>query len=725
MEKSATSQNGSFTENESLKPKKADQESHKANSALSEAIRQEIIDHSEVGMFVLIDDRFAFVNNSLSRLLECDSPEALLGRPVWELVCLEEQERIQAGLEKARTKNEEAGDLEFWYRKQDQSEICLKMVFCKSTEKGALLGNLIDITDHLAAISRLKDSRQQFHDALEEVEDGIMEISLTGRMTWCNTAVAKIFRYSREELIGMDYRSYMDEETAQRVFKAYNRVYKTNKPNKAFTYEIVRKDGKSCIIENSITPKKSSEQVLVGFRSVVREVTDRIKAEEELSRQRSRLSAIFSSVKDGIITVDNDMLIVEANGAAGTLCGIAVGQIEGQSFLNCASHCSKSCQDVMLETLKQKTAVNEYHIECNHQFRPGQEVILNSSLLLDQNREHSGAVMLIRDVTRLLSLERELKDKYRFHALVGKSKKMQNIYKLLEDLSDIDTTVLITGESGTGKGLAAKALHYNGNRAFAPFVTVNCSALPENLLESELFGHVKGAFTGAIKDKQGRFQVADGGVILLDEIGDVSPMIQLKLLRVLQDKEFERVGDSQPIKADVRVIACTNASLEEKIRKGEFREDLYYRLKVMEVKIPPLRERLDDIVLLVDHFCRKFSKSFKKEIEGVTDDVYRRFMNYNWPGNIRELEHAIEHAFVLCRDQNIGLDHIPLELRQTFHLKKHKPEKTPDAEKKEILTILKQTDWNKAKAARILNIDRSTLYRKIKLYHLESGADEV
>ena len=725
MEKTAVLQNRSTTKNKSSGYKKPFREGYEANSALSDTIRQEIIDYSEVGMFVLIDDRFAFVNNSLSRLLEYDTPEALLGMLFWELAFPEDQERIKAGLVKARGDGSVADELEFRFRKRDQSEICLRMVFFKSTQKGALLGNVIDITDHQATISRLKESRQQFHDVLEEVEDGIMEIGLTGRMTWCNTAVAKIFRYSREELIGMDYRSYMDEGTAQRVFKAYNRVYKTGRPNKAFTYEILRKDGKKCIIENSITPKKSSEQVLVGFRSVVREVTVRIKAEEEFSRQRSRLSAIFSSVKEGIITVDNEMRIVEANGAAATICGIAVGPLEGQSFLNCASHCSKSCQDVLLETVERKTAVNEYHIECNHQFRPGQEVILNSSVLLDQNRDYSGAVMLIRDVTRLLSLERELKDKYKFHALVGKNKKMQNIYKLLEDLSDIDTTVLITGESGTGKGLAAKALHYNGNRAFAPFVTVNCSALPENLLESELFGHVKGAFTGAIKDKLGRFQVADGGVILLDEIGDVSPMIQLKLLRVLQEKEFERVGDSQPIKADVRVIACTNANLEEKIRKGEFREDLYYRLKVMEVKIPPLRERLDDIPLLINHFCRIFNKNFNKEIEGVTDDVYRRFMHYNWPGNIRELEHAIEHAFVLCRDNHIGLDHIPLELRETIQLRKHKPEKTPDAEKREILSVLEKTDWNKAKAARKLNIDRSTLYRKIKLYQLEPVKDKV
>jgi transcriptional regulator with GAF, ATPase, and Fis domain len=205
--------------------------------------------------------------------------------------------------------------------------------------------------------------------------------------------------------------------------------------------------------------------------------------------------------------------------------------------------------------------------------------------------------MVIRDITLLRDLERELRERHQFHKIIGKSKKMQEIYSLLEDLTDLETTVLITGESGTGKDMVARALHYSGQRAFKPFVTVNCSALTESLLESELFGHVKGAFTGAIKDKQGRFQAANGGTILLDEIGDISPFIQMKLLRVLQEKEYERVGESVTRKANVRVVACTNRDLKEKVIKGEFRQDLYYRLKVVEIALPPLRHRLEDMPL--------------------------------------------------------------------------------------------------------------------------------
>jgi transcriptional regulator with PAS, ATPase and Fis domain len=330
-----------------------------------------------------------------------------------------------------------------------------------------------------------------------------------------------------------------------------------------------------------------------------------------------------------------------------------------------------------------------------------------------------GAVLVVRDITLLRDLERELRERHQFQNIIGRSKKMQDIYRLLEDLANLETTVLITGESGTGKDLVARALHYSGQRAFKPFVTVNCSALTESLLESELFGHVKGAFTGAIKDKQGRFQAANGGTILLDEIGDISPLIQLKLLRVLQEKVFERVGESTPQKVDVRVIACTNKDLKEKVRRGEFRQDLYYRLKVVEVSLPPLRERLEDLPLLVDHFCRSFNERFKKHIEGISSEVLSRFMNYPWPGNVRELEHVMEHAFVLCHGPVITLEHLPSEISSSDKSEKITISKTRAKEPKqtqEILDALNKTGWNKAKAARLLGIGRRTIYRKIHLF---------
>ncbi len=332
-----------------------------------------------------------------------------------------------------------------------------------------------------------------------------------------------------------------------------------------------------------------------------------------------------------------------------------------------------------------------------------------------------GAVLVIRDMTLLRDLERELRERHRFQSIIGKSKKMQEIYQLMEELANLETTVLVTGETGTGKDLIAKALHYSGQRAFKPLVTVNCSALAESLLESELFGHVKGAFTGAIQDRQGRFQAANEGTLLLDEIGDISPLIQLKLLRVLQEKEFERVGESIPRKVDVRVIASTNKDLKEKVRKGEFREDLYYRLKVVEITLPPLRERLEDLPLLAEHFCHAFNERFKKNVEGVSSEVLSRFMDYHWPGNVRELEHVIERAFVLCRGGAITLEDLPAEIRNYERAWKAAAPKSRVKEPKgaqEILDTLNMTRWNKVRTARLLGISRQTVYRKIHEYEL-------
>ena len=447
---------------------------------------------------------------------------------------------------------------------------------------------------------------------------------------------------------------------------------------------------------------------------------DQIEAEKE--RYRSNLEAIFRSVKDAIITVDRNMLVIEANKATEDICGIAPKEIFGKAFSDGLYQCDKSCYAVLREVLKNKKTIKEYRAECRHQHRPKQVVVLTSSPLLDRGGKFIGAVLVIRDITRLSNLERELRERHQFHNIIGKSRKMQDIYRLLTDLADMETTVLISGETGTGKELVAKALHYSGGRALKQLVVVNCAALSENLLESELFGHIKGAFTGATRDRQGRFQAANGGTILLDEIGDISPMIQLKLLRVLQEKEFERVGESTPLKVDVRVIAATNRNLKEKVRLGEFREDLYYRLNVMQIELPPLRERLEDIPLLVDHFCDLFNRSFKKKIDGISEEVLRIFMSYPWPGNIRELEHAIEHAFVLCRDRTIRVDHVPSEIKEYAKIKKTIPEKSSIEAPQVIVEALDKTGWNKAKAARLLGISRQTLYRKMDKHSLTKPA---
>jgi two-component system response regulator HydG len=447
--------------------------------------------------------------------------------------------------------------------------------------------------------------------------------------------------------------------------------------------------------------------------------------EEELERHRSRLESIFGSVQDAIITVDTEMNVIEANKAAEKICGFKIDT--GQPFTDCTTECDRSCLEVLQETLRSRTTIQDYQIECGHRDRNKLIAMVNSSPLLDSGGHFMGAVLVIRDITRLTHLEEELKERHHFQNMIGKSEKMQKVYNLLKILANQITTVLITGDSGTGKEMAAKALHYGGARANGPYIAVNCSALAESLLESELFGHVKGAFTGADRDKIGRFEAADGGTILLDEIGDISPLIQLKLLRVLQEKEFDRVGESNPRKVDVRVLASTNRNLKEAMRTGEFREDLYYRLNVIEIKLPPLRERYEDFPLLINHFCEVFQKGYDKKISGVSVEVLQAFMNYPWPGNVRELEHAIERAFVLCRDQTIQLEHIPSEIRDytPTHINKRLPEDSNNDDPEAIRQALGKTDWNISKAARLLGISRWTLYRRFQKYNISRPVDNV
>ncbi|MBI3813246.1 MAG: sigma 54-interacting transcriptional regulator, partial [Nitrospinae bacterium] len=437
---------------------------------------------------------------------------------------------------------------------------------------------------------------------------------------------------------------------------------------------------------------------------------------DEKERYRTNLEVIFRSVKDAIITVDEGLSIIEINEAAETICGLSRKDVIGKRFGSRTTHCNGKCLDAVKETIRTKEPVEVSRFWCQYKERTAQVVTLTAYPLKDI---FSGAILIVKDETRLAVLESALKERRQLHNIIGMSEKMQKLYSLIESLCDVQTTVLITGESGTGKEMVAEALHYMGGRSSKPLVKVSCSVLSEELLESELFGHVKGAFTGAVKERIGRFQMADGGTIFLDEIGDISPKIQIKLLRVLQEMEFECVGDSTPVKVDVRVVAATNQDLKEKVRSGKFREDLYYRLKVIELNIPPLRNRREDIPLLTNHFIAKFNKKIKKNITGISADVEKLFMKYPWHGNIRELEHTIEHAFILCRQSAITVDHLPQELKEfTPHINSYVRDEGDEYQT--ILQALEKTGWNKAKTARLLGMNRRTIYRKIEKYKIQT-----
>jgi two-component system, NtrC family, response regulator HydG len=681
---------------------------------------QDILENLNAGVYALDDGTVSYVNRALLQMLGYSEPADITGKNFLDLV--HPEDRPLFGVIAMESKHDSGSSQVPVFRmiKKDGSFVWVSGHASEGSEQKGTngIGCLVDITALKNREALLSETGENYRIVLNEIEDGYLENDLAGNTLFCNDAVCRIYGVTREWLMGKNYRETTDKETADACFQAFNRVYLTGIPSKSFIFETSTKGGVRKTLEYSISLKKDAKGGPAGFRSIVRDITDQKQAEADVMKHRSRLRAIFRSVKDAIITVDTDLRVIEANQAAKTICGLETKQIIGKVFTESPSRCDNACHEVLLETLKRKSSIKGYQVECGNPQRPSQKSDLSCSPLMDKKGQFMGAVLVIRDITRLNELERELAERSRFQKIIGKSRPMREIYKLMEDLADLETTVLITGDSGTGKELVAKALHNIGNRAFKPFVTVNCSALAENLLESELFGHVKGAFTGAVKDARGRFETANGGTIHLDEIGDISPGIQLKLLRVLQEKEFERVGDSVTIKADVRIVASTNKNLKQKVLNGEFREDLYYRLKVVEIQLPPLRRRLEDVPLLVDHFFQKFNKAFGKQVEILADEVLAIFMGYHWPGNVRELEHTIEHAFVLCHDSTIRPKHIPAEIRELSTPGIVSPKKTPEKDRGHIEAMLKQTDWNVAKSARLLGIGRRTLYRRIAHYRL-------
>lgn len=669
-----------------------------------------------MGHFILRHGILVFADAGMSRILGYDGPEMLTGKPLVDLLHPDDRQAVSREIMDGELMRVTDGTITR-FLKQDQTLVEAQMSGVTVMLDGgpSYVGHFVDITGLNRITRYFTNYMTNSQSIIDQIEDGVGEIDLQGNATFSSKANRKIWGNDQDgvESIGLNYRTYLDEENTRYVREAYRQVYQTGIPGKNIVYEIIRKDGVRRTIDSSVTLIRDKNGQVKGYRSVNRDITERVKAEKELAEHRVRLEAIFRSVKDAIITVDAQMRGILANDEMQRICGVSPDEIGGKKLSESLGPCSKSCCEVIRQTLEKKTTVKDHRIECGHSLRNHQLVSLTSSPLIDPEGSFMGAMLVIRDITLLRDLERELRERHTFQSIIGKSKKMQDVYRLLEDLANLETTVLITGESGTGKELVARAIHYGGQRAFHPFVTVNCSALTESLLESELFGHVRGAFTGAIHDKQGRFQAADGGTILLDEIGDVSPLIQLKLLRVLQEKVIERVGESRPRKVDVRILTCTNKDLKEKVHNGEFREDLYYRLKVVEVPLPPLRDRREDLPLLINHFREVFNERFKKDIDGLSNEVLQKFMSYRWPGNVRELEHVIEHAFVLCRGRVIALEHIPLEIRNDESAEKIASTSPKlKVSSQDIQKALIKTGGNKAKAARLLGINRITIYRK-------------
>ncbi|MBE0551763.1 MAG: sigma 54-interacting transcriptional regulator [Ignavibacterium sp.] len=434
--------------------------------------------------------------------------------------------------------------------------------------------------------------------------------------------------------------------------------------------------------------------------------------------EEQKTDTILNSLAEGVITVDKEFKITFINEAATKMTGFQRDEVIGKICKNVfkSEYCSENCP--IARILKFGKSIFDYdsQIECKDSIPI--PIRLNAALLKDENDNPSGGVITFRDISILKKIEGLLQEESNFHGIISNSKTMKDIFTLVEQIADSDAPVLITGETGTGKELIANAIQTLSKRNNSKYVKVNCSVIPANLLASELFGHAKGAYTDAQKERVGRFELADGGTIFLDEIGEMPLQMQPQILRVVQDGTFERLGESTTKSVDVRIITATNIDLEKAIAEGKFREDLLYRLNVIHINLPSLKKRIDDIPLLANHFLKKYTIIYKKNIPYIDDECIEHLTRWHYPGNIRELENAIEYAVIRNKpDKSLCICAFPARIRENIFCSQKNnviPDDVLPFENASLLELLNQHKWNKTKVAQILGVDRTTLWRKLK-----------
>lgn len=431
---------------------------------------------------------------------------------------------------------------------------------------------------------------------------------------------------------------------------------------------------------------------------------------------------ILDNIADGVFTVDSDLTITSFNKSAEQITGVPATEAIGRRCREVlrTNICEESC--ALLQTMT--TGKTMLHKEIIIVRSDGRRlpIGISTAILRDKDGRIVGAVESFRDMSLVAELRRELKGQYTVEDIISKNPKMQLILKTLPQIAESGASVLIEGESGTGKEIVAHAIHNLSKRRKRPFVPIHCAAIPDTLLESELFGYKAGAFTGAKKDKPGKFAIANRGTLFLDEIGEIQPALQVKLLRFLQDGVYEPLGAVQSVKSDLRILAASNKPLSELAANGLFRQDLYYRINVVKITLPPLRDRMDDLPLLIDHFIERFNRLKGKNIHQVSPETFGLLMAHDYPGNIRELENIIEHGFVMCRGETMTQEHLPPELAHDFagrQIATSREVPLKDLEARYIWEALRRHNWNRLETAKSLGISKSTFFRKVKALGVE------
>ncbi len=551
------------------------------------------------------------------------------------------------------------------------------------------------------------------------VPDGIAVIGRDGTVIVFNEAACRITGYGEEDIVGKKYHILFRGNPRDEERVSNSLLNNIALPN--LSVNITDKAGEARNVLASITPiTKSGEVISAVF--VFRDTHEMLTLSGELEKktlelidERNKLDAIFNSNIEGTFTIDNDWNITSFNNSAESITGYRKSEAVGRKCWDIfrSKMCRNGCHMERTITKGKPSIGNELDIRD----RSGRSVPIrvNSAVLRNNKREKIGAVETFMDISEIRNLSEQLREKFGYDNIIGRNKEMERVFTLLDSVSQTDSSVLITGESGTGKELVARAIHMNSGRRNGPFIALNCSAFAESLIESELFGHEKGSFTGAINMKGGKFELAQGGTLFLDEIGDISLPVQTKLLRVLETRQFERVGGNKLISMNARIIAATNKVLPEEIEAGRFRKDLFYRVNVINIHLPPLRERMDDFPLLVNHFIDHFNRKFSKRVARFSPEAYEILSRYRWPGNVRELENVIEHSFVLCGGEVIQPDCLPERIRPASgEAPALSVSGIKDAERAVIISVLKKHGGKRTKAAAELGINPSTLWRKMK-----------
>lgn len=580
---------------------------------------------------------------------------------------------------------------------------------------------------------------------LRSIGDAVIATDASGRVAFINPVAEKLTGWASAEASGRQLAEVfeiLDEATGLKVDDPVARVLSEGAVTGLANHTLLRsRTGQLVPVGDSAAPIRDERGRTTGVVLVFRDLSQEREAQarlnqalaslqeanQELSSQKGFLSALFESIPSAVLVISpgnrveivNHVLEKTFGPLAGRLQELLAGDVlhckEAQSH---PGECGNldSCQMCEITSAVRAAMAGRETHRRRAELRLGENGSSRSLVLLVTAAPlvHLGArkaLLILEDVTELYGLRALIAGEKSFAGIVGRDRKMQEVYETIREVADVGSSVLIRGESGTGKELVARAIHSEGPRASRSFVPVNCGALPENLLETELFGHVRGAFTGAIRDKKGRFELADGGTIFLDEVGDLTPAMQVKLLRVLQEQSFERVGGERTIKVDVRIVSATNKDLRQAIAAGKFREDLFYRLCVVPIELPPLRERVNDIPLLAEHILEKVAMLSGRARSSITPEALAAIMEHSWPGNIRELQNVLEYALIKSKGGPIETNHLPAELRSHLLRSTVLQGRQRKATPVDLARALQAAGGNRARAAKLLGISRATLYR--------------